>query len=275
MCYMPKPKSRAAFTLIELLVVVAIIALLVAILVPSLTGARNLARQAVCAVNTHQIAVATLLYADNNYGYVPPNNKMENNNTSYEYSRHPWPYATDARLDAAGQFITGNGHVLLLAYMRGDGDMNAGPGVTPNGSEPATGAWDIFCCPGMADAGDIDTLTRNYWSGTSRYTVSTLYNQFCGYEFRAGDIQWIPSSYRLDGLHPRFPVYGDYTTSWPSSPYVAVGYAHDSGEFGGLNSARADGSVDWISADEDLTQAVIPLPANPAQNRCYWMATSR
>ena len=54
--------KRTAFTLIELLVVVAIIALLVSILVPSLDQAREAARTAVCASNMHQMALATTLY---------------------------------------------------------------------------------------------------------------------------------------------------------------------------------------------------------------------
>jgi len=54
---------RQGFTLIELLVVVAIIALLVSILMPSLKRAKELARRTVCASNLHTIGISIHLYA--------------------------------------------------------------------------------------------------------------------------------------------------------------------------------------------------------------------
>ncbi|RMF79933.1 MAG: prepilin-type N-terminal cleavage/methylation domain-containing protein, partial [Planctomycetota bacterium] len=56
-----KPNPRG-FTLIELLVVVAIIALLISILLPSLTEAREQARVAKCSSNMKSIMTATQLY---------------------------------------------------------------------------------------------------------------------------------------------------------------------------------------------------------------------
>lgn len=62
---------RGAFTLIELLVVVAIIALLIGIMVPSLTHARAMAKLTVCGNNLRQIGVGIATYANANNGEVP------------------------------------------------------------------------------------------------------------------------------------------------------------------------------------------------------------
>jgi prepilin-type N-terminal cleavage/methylation domain-containing protein/prepilin-type processing-associated H-X9-DG protein len=66
---------RRGFTLIELLVVIAIIALLVSILLPSLTKAKELAKQVVCASNQHQIAMCMIIYADDYDGFLPPSDE--------------------------------------------------------------------------------------------------------------------------------------------------------------------------------------------------------
>ncbi len=64
-------KRRSAFTLIELLVVIAIISLLVSILLPSLSKARELARATACANNLRGIGLAMWYYASD-YGETFP-----------------------------------------------------------------------------------------------------------------------------------------------------------------------------------------------------------
>jgi prepilin-type N-terminal cleavage/methylation domain-containing protein/prepilin-type processing-associated H-X9-DG protein len=58
-------KSRG-FTLIELLVVIAIIAVLMAILMPALNRVREQGKRAVCLSNLKQLALAWIMYADEN-----------------------------------------------------------------------------------------------------------------------------------------------------------------------------------------------------------------
>lgn len=60
-------KTFRAFTLIELLVVIGIIALMMAILAPSLIKAKTISRRVVCASGLRQISIAISTYsADNN-----------------------------------------------------------------------------------------------------------------------------------------------------------------------------------------------------------------
>lgn len=62
---------RRGFTLIELLVVVAVIALLVSILLPSLSKARELARQSVCLSHMRGAGEALHMYATEQDGWMP------------------------------------------------------------------------------------------------------------------------------------------------------------------------------------------------------------
>lgn len=64
-------RNRAAFTLIELLVVVAIIAILIAILLPSLGRAREQAKVVACSSNVRQTALAMLMYAEESASILP------------------------------------------------------------------------------------------------------------------------------------------------------------------------------------------------------------
>lgn len=63
--------ARRAFTLVELLVVIGVVALLLSILLPTLSKARQSAQRAACLSNQRQAFTALRLYADNNAGVAP------------------------------------------------------------------------------------------------------------------------------------------------------------------------------------------------------------
>ena len=66
-------KSPKGFTLIELLVVVAIIALLLSIVIPSLQKAKLYAQRVVCSNQIRQLSIGSLLYAEQFDNSLPLN----------------------------------------------------------------------------------------------------------------------------------------------------------------------------------------------------------
>src|SRR5438477_3161683 len=77
--FMPR---RKAFTLVELLVVIGIIAVLIAILLPSLTKAREAAQRTSCLSNIRQLGTLFRLYG-NQYKDACPVGFMDTKNFNY------------------------------------------------------------------------------------------------------------------------------------------------------------------------------------------------
>jgi len=107
-------RTRSAFTLIEVLVVVAIIALLAAILIPSLARAREAAKIISCGANSKQIATLTATYKAEHKGYVPVVfNYAANGDAILPHARFCWlPVAFrsyDKSLKNLSQIDDGNG----------------------------------------------------------------------------------------------------------------------------------------------------------------------
>lgn len=121
---------RNKFTLLELLIVVGIIALLLSILLPSLSRARGKAYTAVCASNQSQVYRGFLLFAKDENGRLPPGAR-DIFNENVRTTMHSWD-------DQISQYVGTN-------LTREELDM----GFLP----PDREGLEIFSCP--ADKVDI------------------------------------------------------------------------------------------------------------------------
>jgi len=66
------PRDRTAFTLIELLVVIAIIAILAAMLLPSLARSKEMANRTKCTDGQRQLVMALKMYMNDYNAFFPP-----------------------------------------------------------------------------------------------------------------------------------------------------------------------------------------------------------
>jgi prepilin-type N-terminal cleavage/methylation domain-containing protein len=83
---------RRAFTLIELLVVVAIIAILMAVLLPAMQRAREQGKRAVCLSNVKQFGLSWVLYADDNDQKIINACTIENSEGHVDREEPCWMY---------------------------------------------------------------------------------------------------------------------------------------------------------------------------------------
>jgi prepilin-type N-terminal cleavage/methylation domain-containing protein/prepilin-type processing-associated H-X9-DG protein len=75
-------RFRRAFTLVELLVVIGIIAILIGILMPALTRAREAANKTKCLANLRTLGQAMVMYANTSKGWLPNMNPANTVNDS-------------------------------------------------------------------------------------------------------------------------------------------------------------------------------------------------
>jgi prepilin-type N-terminal cleavage/methylation domain-containing protein/prepilin-type processing-associated H-X9-DG protein len=169
-------RQSSAFTLVELLVVVAIIAILIAMLLPALTRARAQSKAVACESNLRQIVIATLGYAADNRGMLPPREGAGDSpigngteNGIYDYTGL-WYTPTGSTTNIIGSNL---GMLILTGYL-GKEDANT---LTSRFAD------STFCpvryCPGIQST-DIAFNSTMSNGGTQQanfiYSSSYLYN---------------------------------------------------------------------------------------------------
>jgi prepilin-type N-terminal cleavage/methylation domain-containing protein/prepilin-type processing-associated H-X9-DG protein len=90
-------RKTRGFTLIELLVVVAIIGMLIAILLPALSRAREQSKATICMSNMRQVGLGFYYYGEDHGGHPPPNRLRSSSDAPYggtppEYRDSDWWY---------------------------------------------------------------------------------------------------------------------------------------------------------------------------------------
>jgi prepilin-type N-terminal cleavage/methylation domain-containing protein/prepilin-type processing-associated H-X9-DG protein len=111
-------RKTKGFTLVELLVVIGIIAILISILLPTLSAARRSANNAACLSNARQLTMAAMLFAHEHRGYLPTasDDRWAKMN---DPMRQKWAYRNDSSATDGSGITVYDWASSLIPYLGG------------------------------------------------------------------------------------------------------------------------------------------------------------
>jgi prepilin-type N-terminal cleavage/methylation domain-containing protein/prepilin-type processing-associated H-X9-DG protein len=244
----PRP---GAFTLVELLVVVGIISILVSILLPSLARAREQASRIKCQSNLRQIALAVIIYANENQGHFPRTYYKANSGlaNSCRGGRGNQPASEPFSItDPAGPVGYDNDGASLYLL------------VWSHALPP-----DVFRCPSnrvaqTLDAGDVDQYSNFP-------TPMRVYNSY-SYAAQLPNTKAVTAGWHYDlTLSPEFPIASDINpgnggkmftggtltqdasaVAYNDPPAIMARANSNNHDCQGQNVAYVDGHVEWATS---------------------------
>jgi len=258
-----KPYSRGhqAFTLLELLVVISIIVLLVSILLPTLSRARDLAQRVQCLSNHRQIGVATFAYG-NDYGGALPDAlcKLESagggfingasNNTNVYYSVGDSYHLTKA--SGGGSLVSdrktfGVGALWLEGYL---GELMRDPSAFSNRSDHVANLTQETLTQRMEtikSGGVTQTIVGSYIMPTVAFMEADGYVD-------AGDRGVVIGGWDEDNGAPYEATEAAVLAQCMTGSLAPDGAYNDEGTHAkdGVNSLYVDGSANYVALENDL-----------------------
>ena len=257
---------RRAFTLVELLVVVAIIAVLVAMLLPSLRRAKETAKRINCLSDKRQLGLAVLVYGEDNNQFFPhPVNMATGQMLNYQL----WYYGHNSQLFDGGS----SGTLSALAVLAKTGYVGSRAllyeiSYDTTGStwvSPVTESqWQQFMAapisgpmPGALGYRQILSVSDYFY--TFRQTADGEVPQYTTYDIckldfflRRHDDPSLNTEWGVPGYQGAISpiLLSCYNRNEP-----AYGVSHDGA---GVNAFYLDGHARWVPRQEVVRDAGLP-----------------
>ncbi len=282
-----------AFTLVELLVVVAILALLLAILLPALNRATESARRTVCAAHLRGLAQASITIAETRRGrFFPSQIGIHRSRAALDNQSQ----ATNPDSDHIS-WINGLLYDQLLKNgveaseftcpnRRGQGELGfkAHYSTSPAGIGIQTGDASAIYDPDLLDSTQkIGIMRFGYYYMAGRRLTKTNGNTAFAADTAVGGGQWeVPYKLTQKGYFALASDYNENTTNLDSGGGTVAHFAHgktglvfaddmtpiDQSGASGSNTAFIDASVSFQTV-VDLKRYRV-LMSDSAQKRGWW-----
>jgi type II secretory pathway pseudopilin PulG len=244
---------------VELLVVLAIIALLIAMLLPALKKAKLAADGAKCASNLRTLIVAFRTFAEDNKGHLP-GNKHESDNLAKRApgaSAPPWPEREAWRLDWMNGRLSGNAHIkeaptkgTIWPYVR-----NKSVYACPT-QEANWGTVEMF-------AGSNERFDYAYFNCFSGNKIAKVKQQAQFRDNRTGVKQWTPTPVLVQE-HERSINGANMEGGHSESDKLSV--VHNGGSY----YAAVDGSAHFFREYDDTAIPYTERQRQPCTSRRSW-----
>lgn len=219
------------FTLIELLVVIAVIALLLAVTMPALASAKEIAKKLVCSSNLHSVGIALVTYQHEHAERLPPQYDRWGPTPETYDNQYMEPWASYVAYHQDHTDAAGNLKPLQLAYLW----------QQKNIENP-----EAFYCISQRSRGDNLPYTYDYYTADGANEWGTVLPTKPGGlpddKIRVSYHYWLHGQSSLGNLSNK-PVVFDNIQHWNSVAHTKNNQPY------GVNALFGDGHVSFSNND--------------------------